>query len=86
MLVSDHLYDFQLGFIIVSTSMIAVTAYGGGSHGGRGYSSGGAGGYASRGFSGGGVIPAAIQTRHQISYREVPSSGFVQPATIEVAE
>lgn len=30
------------------------------------------------------VIPAAIQTRHEIQFRDVPSMGTVNPTTIEV--
>ena len=38
------------------------------------------------GRSGGGgqVVPAAIQTRHQIEFRDVQSSGSVEPTTVEV--
>lgn len=48
-------------------------------------SSGGYGGsYASGNSYSGGAIPAAIQTRHNIEFREIPSTGSIQPATIEV--
>ena len=53
-------------------------------------SSGNSGGYSSGGSSGGGsgysgqVVNAAIQTRHEIQFRDVPSTGSVEPSTIEV--
>ena len=37
-----------------------------------------------KGEAGGQVIPAAIQTHHQIEFRDVPSTGMVNPTTIEV--
>lgn len=40
-------------------------------------------GYSSK-QSEGQVIPAAIQTRHEIQFRDVPSMGTVNPTTIEV--
>lgn len=70
-----------------------AAASSGGGYGGSGggaaaaaAASGYGGSYASGGGSGysGGVIPAAIQTRHNIEFREVPSTGSIQPATIEV--
>ena len=87
-------------FVVVSALVACVAAggYGGGSSGGygggSGRSSGGYGGGSGYGGgrgmgggrSGGGgqVVPAAIQTRHQIEFRDVPSSGSVEPTTIEV--
>ncbi|KAH9405933.1 hypothetical protein TYRP_014230 [Tyrophagus putrescentiae] len=63
---------------------------GGSSYGGSGMS-GGFGGLGGRGgggrSSGGGegqVVQAAIQSKHEIQFRDVPSSGEVQPTTIEV--
>ena len=79
--------------------MLSCNASGGGYGGsaGRsgGYSSGGGGGGSAGGFSAGsgassggnfagGVISAAIQTRHNIEYKDVPSGGNIQPAMIEV--
>lgn len=63
-------------------SPIRITGGGGYSSGG-GYGSGGGGGGSYGGYSGG-AIPAAIQTRHNIEYKEVPNTGSIQPATIEV--
>lgn len=56
---------------------------GGGYGGGLGGFGGGRGGGGGGGFAGG-IIPAAIQTTHNIEFREVPSTGSVQPAVIEV--
>ncbi|KAH7644220.1 dfp2-like protein 12 [Dermatophagoides farinae] len=36
------------------------------------------------GGGGGGIIPIAIQTKHNIEYKDVPSSGSIQTATVEV--
>lgn len=81
--------------LLVSTLVAVAVAYGG--RGGGGYGGGGSGGYgggSSGGYSsggggggggyGGGVVPAAIQTRHNIEFRDVPSTGSIQPSTIEV--
>ena len=63
--------------------------YGGGGFGGGGYGGGmsfgggGGGGYGGGGY-GGGVVPAAIHSRHSVQYYDVPSSGYVQPTTVEV--
>ena len=55
---------------------------------GRGYSGGASGGGFSRGGSsgsgGGQVVQAAIQTRHEIQFKDVPSTGSIEPTTIEV--
>ena len=64
-------------------AVLARASYGGGYGGGGGYSMGGGGGYGGGGY-GGGVIPAAIQSRHNIQYYDVPNSGYIQPTTIEV--
>ncbi|KAI2807972.1 hypothetical protein BLOT_005913 [Blomia tropicalis] len=62
---------------------------GGGGYGG-GFSGGFSGGMGSRygggmgGGYGGGVIPAAIQSHHSVQYYDVPSTGYIQPTTIEV--
>lgn len=37
----------------------------------------------SNGGGGGGIIPIAIQTKHNIEYKDVPSSGSIQTATVE---
>ena len=58
-----------------------------GGYGGMGRSSGGYGGGRSNGGNGGNggqVVQAAIQSRHQIEFRDVPSTGSVAPTTIEV--
>nr|XP_027200837.1 putative uncharacterized protein DDB_G0277255 [Dermatophagoides pteronyssinus] len=34
--------------------------------------------------NGGGVIPIAIHTKHNVEYKDVPSSGSIQTATVEV--
>ncbi|XP_054160845.1 keratin, type II cytoskeletal 1-like [Oppia nitens] len=60
---------------------------GGGYSGGAsvgGYSGGSGGAVQSGGGHSGGIIQAAIHTRHQIDFKDVPSSGAVNPATIEV--
>ncbi|KAH9393307.1 hypothetical protein TYRP_021997 [Tyrophagus putrescentiae] len=70
-------------FAIFTTLVASVVAsYGSSSGRSGGYSSGGGGG-GSSGYSGQ-VVPAAIQTRHQISYREVPTTSDIHPATVEV--
>lgn len=52
---------------------------------GGGMSMGGYGGGMSMGGGyGGGVIPAAIQSHHRVSYYDVPSTGYAQPVTVEV--
>lgn len=51
--------------------------FGAGGFGG-GFGAGGGGGFA------GGIIPAAIQSRQSVQFIDVPSSGFIQPTTIEV--
>ncbi|KAH9393290.1 hypothetical protein TYRP_021980 [Tyrophagus putrescentiae] len=86
-------------FLIISALIAVAAAYGGGGgrSSGGGYgggmsrsSGGGYGGGSGRGGSGGRgggegqVIPAAIQSRHQIEFRDVPSTGEVSPTTIEV--
>lgn len=55
------------------SSGMSMGGYGGGKSSGGGY-----------GSEGGQVIQAAIHSKHQIEYRDVPSSGQVQPTTIEV--
>lgn len=71
-------------------TLIVCHAYGGMggySGGSRGYGNG-----AGRGFGGfggandfsGRVIPAAIQSRHNVQFFDVPSTGSVNPTTIEV--
>ncbi|KAJ6218967.1 hypothetical protein RDWZM_004779 [Blomia tropicalis] len=85
--------------VVVSALVCMVSAYGGsggygrssGSSSGGGYGNGGSigrlmSGGRSRGMgsTGGQVVQAAIQTKHQIEFRDVPSSGFVEPTTIEV--
>lgn len=72
-----------------SGSGSASGEYGGGSLNGYGGSSGGGSFSMSAdsnyGQSGGGqVIPAAVQSRHQVEFRDVPSTGSVNPTTIEV--
>ncbi|KAH9493677.1 hypothetical protein DERF_014415 [Dermatophagoides farinae] len=54
------------------------SSYGGGG-GGGGY--GGGGGFGAGGM---GVIQAAIQSRHNVQFYDVPSSGMINPTTIEV--
>jgi len=54
---------------------------GGRSSGGYG---GVSGGYAASGYGAGYAVPASIQTTHNIEYVDVPSSGYIQPATVEV--
>ena len=66
----------------MSALVVCCTAYGGGS--GSGYGGRSSGGYGSS-KAAGQVIPAAVQTRHSIEYRDVPSSGAVNPTTIEVS-
>ncbi|XP_017487061.1 PREDICTED: pupal cuticle protein 36a-like [Rhagoletis zephyria] len=60
-----------------SRGMSAGGGYGGGSGGGgmSGYGMGGGGGQ---------VVQAAVQSKHQIEYRDVPSSQETVPTTIEV--
>ena len=79
--------------MIVSALVACVAAggYGGGGGGssGGGYGGGSRGGYGGGGRGGGGgglgqVVPAAIQTRHEIQFKDVPSTGSVEPATIDV--
>ncbi|KAH9392060.1 hypothetical protein TYRP_022333 [Tyrophagus putrescentiae] len=84
----------MLKFVVVSALVACAMAYGGGGGGGAsksgGYSSSSAGYGSGAGRSAGGssaegqVIPAAIQTRHQIEFKDVPSSGNLIPTTIEV--
>ena len=54
---------------------------------GPGYGGGFGGGYGG-GYGGGGglgqVVQAAIQTKHDIQFRDVPSTGSVAPTTIDV--
>jgi len=82
-------------FLIVAALVASVAAYGGssGGYGGSSRSSGGYGGMGggsrggfggSSGGAGGQVVNAAIQSRHQIQFRDVPSSGSVAPTTVEV--
>ncbi|KAH9388827.1 hypothetical protein TYRP_008174 [Tyrophagus putrescentiae] len=78
-------------FIAVFALVASVSAYGGGGgSGGGGYSSGGAGsgalsgGYSSGGGQGGQTIQAAVKTVHNVQYYDVPSSGSLNPTTIEV--
>lgn len=53
----------------------------GGSGGGGGYGGGKSGGGDYGGSGGGGqVVQAAVHSKHQIEYRDVPSSGQVQPS------
>ena len=95
----DKLNSFYLQFVVVVSALVCmVSAYGGNGGYGRssgsssgGYGNGGSigrlmGGGRSRGMgsAGGQVVQAAIQTKHQIEFRDVPSSGFVEPTTIEV--
>ena len=58
--------------------------YGGGGYGGGGVSRGAGFGGMGAGGLGGQVVSAAIQTRHQVEFRDVPSTGSVEPTTIEV--
>lgn len=68
--------------------VVCCTAYGGVGNGavyskGTGnYGNAGAGYLAN--YRGGQIIKAAIQTRHQIQYRDVPSTGSVNPTVIQV--
>jgi len=63
-----------------------------GGYGGARASSGGYGGMSAGGFGGnfggnsgaGQTVQAAIQTRHNVEFRDVPSSGSVAPTIIEV--
>ena len=85
---------FRRQLIVVASFVACATAggYGGGGGysgggGGGGYSGGGGGGYGgggSGGGYGGQAIPVAIQTRHQVEFRNVPSYGSVSPTTVEV--
>lgn len=79
--------SFQ-GLVILASVALAhgYGSMGGGYGGGGGYSMGG-GGYGGGGGGsgyGGGVIPAAILSRHNVQYYDVPSTGYIQPTTIEV--
>ncbi|UXI16327.1 major abundant protein BTP1 [Sarcoptes scabiei] len=51
---------------------------------GAGLGAGFGGGFGGGLGAAGGVIPAAIQTRQSVQFVDVPSTGFVQPTTIEV--
>ena len=65
-----------------------ASGFGGGGGGGGGYGSGSGGGssgrYGSMGGGGGMPIPAAIQSRHNVQYYDVPSTGMVKPTSIEI--
>ena len=89
----------MLRFVSVFVLIAAVAAYGGkgagrasaGGYGGArggGYG-GGAGVAVGGGFVGnaggaGQIVPAAIQTRHSVEFRDVPSTGSVNPTVVEV--
>ena len=71
-------------------SALVASAYAGGYGGGDavrassgGYGGGSSGGYGG-GLSGGQTVAAAIQTRHQLSYVDVPTTRNLNPATIEI--
>ncbi|KAJ6219560.1 hypothetical protein RDWZM_005372 [Blomia tropicalis] len=71
--------------IILSGCMaILVNAYGNGGGGGYGGNGQSSGGYGRSNSYGGSIVPASIQSRHSIKYYDVPSSGYVQPTSIEV--
>ena len=59
--------------MVLAALTTLVCAYGGGGYGGGG------------GFGAGGmgVIQAAIQSRHNVQFYDVPSSGMINPTTIE---
>ena len=78
---------FSLTFIsffqFVLLSALVVCAYAGGY--GGGYGGGNGGGYGGGGNGNAGrTVPIAIQSRHQVEFRDVPSTGEVNPTTIEV--
>ena len=63
--------------IIASLAISAqCVRYGGG---GRSYGGGGYGG----GSYGGGIVNLAVRSRHNVQYYDVPSSGSIQPITVE---
>lgn len=69
-------------------AVVSANGYGGGYGGGNSYALQAAspsygGGY-SNGNSYGQVVNAAIQTRHTVEYRDVPTYNSVKPTTIEV--
>lgn len=70
-------------------SALVATAYAGGYGGGAAVrasssGSGGYGGSSGGGYGGGQTVAAAIQTRHQLSYVDVPTTRNLNPATIEI--
>lgn len=85
-----------LQFIVVVSSVLIVRVAAGG-YGSRSQSSGNYGGMmSSHGMSSGGsagngygsssgqVVQAAVNSRHEVKFYDVPSTGSVQPTTIEV--
>lgn len=58
--------------------------YGGGMGGGAGGYGGGMGGGMGGGYGGGMPIPASVQSRHNVQYMDVPSTGMVKPTSIEI--
>lgn len=52
-------------------------SYGGGGYGGGRSYGGGGGSY------GGGIVNLAVRSRHNVQYYDVPSSGSIQPITVE---
>ncbi|OTF79328.1 hypothetical protein BLA29_005259 [Euroglyphus maynei] len=80
-------------YIVAISSMIVcciASGYGGGGmsrsgYAGGSYGSGGGGGSFGGGYGGfgGGIIPIAIHSRHNVQFYDVPSTGMVNPTTIE---
>ncbi|OTF72164.1 hypothetical protein BLA29_011543 [Euroglyphus maynei] len=68
-------------FIILA---LVATAYASGYASTSSANSAGGYGYTGTGLSGGQTVSAAVQTRHQVNFVDVPTTQNLQPTTIEI--